>query len=443
MFHQLGHGHRANRDLDCQKHDGGLEIHVPREFSLAEPAIAFTHKSLMEMSIKSHPVAKQLPRRMDAPFTQSLPASSDFRTLQVRDGFPTSLDAMIESGQPQLSLHIHSFKDATVVGLAWPHTLMDGVARANLMRNWSLVVAGQEDKIDQIVGARRDVLVELMTDVSDPGEEDVFDETQQQLKGFQLAQFASQWAWERLAGSPKHWRAMYVPAAIYDTLVGKVKSEANDMGPLSDRKMFIGEADAIVAAVAQKVALAEPKPRPLTIMTLFNCQCRIEKLRLCEGIFAQNMILLAYTLLSAHEARDTAAAIAINHRQHMIQQTTRSQIVHSLRRLCNEVKAGNQLLPLRGQANSLMLAVNSMMKLDLITGINFSAAVVREGDNQNARSNPPGTMVNFFFKEVNESMPYLNSFTCLGRDHAGGAWFVGYLSSWVWDALEQDLKALS
>ena len=76
------------------------------------------------MKISDHPIARQLPTHTGVLSTQPLPENAEFRTLQVRKDFPTSLDALIEAELPQLSLHVHSFQDATVVGLAWPHTWM-------------------------------------------------------------------------------------------------------------------------------------------------------------------------------------------------------------------------------------------------------------------------------------------------------------------------------
>lgn len=38
---------------------------------------------------------------------------------------PTTIKELISQDTPQLRLHITSFKDATLVALSWPHTLMD------------------------------------------------------------------------------------------------------------------------------------------------------------------------------------------------------------------------------------------------------------------------------------------------------------------------------
>lgn len=126
----------------------------------------------MEMKIGYHPAAKLLPKPTHAASVQRMPNSGELRTLQVCKNFPKTIDAFIAEGLPQLSLHIHSFQDATVVGLAWPHLAMDALGRAALLRSWSLVLANQDDKVSRVAGARQDILSDLPP--GDPGQESFF-----------------------------------------------------------------------------------------------------------------------------------------------------------------------------------------------------------------------------------------------------------------------------
>lgn len=431
-----------NFPLTPLKDNGKLEIHVPTKFSTEQPALTYTHECLTEMSISDHPIAKQLPRYgAGVPSIQPMPKFCDFRTLQVRKDFPTSLDAIIEAGLPQLSLHIHSFNDATVVGFAWPHTLMDGIARAGMMRSWSLVMAGQEDKVPRIAGARQDVLFDMKT--HDTTDQDDFFAEKRLLKGIRLARFIYRWGWDKLTAPPKVWRAMYLPRVKYDMLVDRIKSQVLQMGLDLDKKLFVSEVDALTAWITQKVALMEPKPRPVTIMSLFNCRYRLEKLHHSESIYAQNTVLMSYTLLSPQEARGAVAPLAISHREQVVKQTTESRVVSFVQWLRKEIEKGNHKLPLCGETDSVVIFLNPLTKADLIKVADFGPAVVRLGENEKARSNPPGTMLNFFYKTVHEPMPCVNSFTILGKDHDGGAWCSGYLSAQVWEAVDQDLKSLT
>jgi ubiquinone/menaquinone biosynthesis C-methylase UbiE len=70
-------------------------------------------------------------------------------------------------------------------------------------------------------------------------------------------------------------------------------------------------------------------------------------------------------------------------------------------------------IPLCGKADSVFICVNSLTKANLITGADFAPAVLRQGEIAETRSNPPGTMVNFFFKDANVDIAAVYALTVL------------------------------
>ncbi|PHH93229.1 hypothetical protein CDD83_9499 [Cordyceps sp. RAO-2017] len=106
------------------KEDGGLEIHVPKPFTADRPGVAFTHEDLGSVSIEQHHLGRQFPKPTDGPSTH--PDGELFRSFAARRDLPSTVSGLAERRTPQLSLHITSFADATLVAVCWPHTLMDG-----------------------------------------------------------------------------------------------------------------------------------------------------------------------------------------------------------------------------------------------------------------------------------------------------------------------------
>ena len=87
------------------------------------------------MNIEDHPLAKTLPKATESPSIQADPGS--FRAFGARENAPETLEDFLTTDMPQMSLHITSFNDATLVGLSWPHTLMDVMGQQALLNAWS------------------------------------------------------------------------------------------------------------------------------------------------------------------------------------------------------------------------------------------------------------------------------------------------------------------
>ena len=316
---------------------------------------------------------------------------------------------------------------------------MDGAGRAALMRSWSLVMADQVEKVPVVAGARHDILSDLPPGGSD---QDKFFASKGLLRNIRLAKFICRWVWERQTGPAKVCRAMYLPKVKYDMLVGSIKDEVSRIEADVDKKLYISEVDAITAWITQQVALLEPRPRPVTAMNFLNCRYRLERLRHSEGIYLQNMSLLSHALFSAQEARGAVAPLALSHREQVAEQATESRVVSLIQWFGKQIDEGKRGIPLCGEEDTVFICVNALTRQDLIKTADFAPAVLRPGEGVETRSNPRGTMLNFFFRTPNEPMPYLNTLIILGKDHSGGTWFSGYLSVQVWEALEQQLKLL-
>jgi hypothetical protein len=121
------------------------------------------------MRIQDHQVAGRLPNVTDGPSTHLV--SEDFRPFVARPNFST-FEQSVRQNEPQISLHITTFKDATLVALSWPHVLMDASAGKDLLSGWSSVLAGRESDVPVATGAREDILSQAaISEKKEPNEE--------------------------------------------------------------------------------------------------------------------------------------------------------------------------------------------------------------------------------------------------------------------------------
>jgi hypothetical protein len=137
--------------------EGQLEIYAPRTFTTERPAVSFTSQTY-NMAIEDHPLAARLPKASEKPCLH--PAPEEFREFAVPTGAPETLADYLAGDVPMVSLRVTSFHNGTLVGLAWPHTLMDVMGQQALVRAWSLVLAGKMSEVPPMLGARKDALIE-------------------------------------------------------------------------------------------------------------------------------------------------------------------------------------------------------------------------------------------------------------------------------------------
>jgi hypothetical protein len=180
-------------------------------------------------------------------------------------------------------------------------------------------MAGQEDKVPYVAGARHYVLLDLPPVDSDQ-DKSFADKGLLHITG--LAKFICRWQWEKLTGYGKVSRAIYLPRASYDMLVGGIKDDVSRIEADLNKKLYTSDTDAMTGWITQQVALSEPRPRPVSIMSIINFRYQLGRLLNLDGVYLQNMLLMTYTLFSSQEARGAAATLALAHREQVAQQTT-------------------------------------------------------------------------------------------------------------------------
>ncbi|KUI60987.1 hypothetical protein VP1G_08201 [Cytospora mali] len=379
---------------------------------------------------------------MAEPFLQ--PASMHFRTFAARPDVPSSINEMIANDAPQLSLHVTSFNNATLVGISFPHTLMDAMGFETLLRSWSLVLAGREDEVPPILGARDDVLwASGARYTGQKGEED-FILGSKILRGVSKLKFLLRVAWDSF------WNPVEETSILYlsNSALAQLRHQA--MGSITvtskgelDKSDFISDGDILKAWVTQIIASSEPRPRPITILNAINARFRLaSKLQAPgQGVYVQNMILVSFTCLSPQVARGPLGAMAAESRRQLAEQTTEQQMTMSLRLMRQKFESGQQPGFLAGATDSTPFVFNDLTKINIIGAADFKPAVLRQGDVAESRNNPIGTMVYHHFQNLNHIAFKVNWVVCLGKDHQGGGrWIMLRLTRKPLKALKEAMK---
>ncbi|RDA87076.1 hypothetical protein CP532_0187 [Ophiocordyceps camponoti-leonardi (nom. inval.)] len=417
---------------------GKLEIHAPKQFSVDRPAVTFTHDHLSDLSIEHHPIACRFPQPTDGP---SIHPISDVRPFLAPRDYPKTLQDMISRDLPQISLHITSFSDATLVAVAWPHTLMDAIGQQALLRSWSLVLAGREQEVPPVLGARKDILEELEEEESEEERESLALE-RNRLGLFGSVAMIARFKWDRFWSPSLELRAIYLPGKILRSLQAKAQKQIREYSQ-DDDGSFVSEGDVLTAWIAQAISQSRPgPPRPLTLVSFFNARYRLPRLRAeTGGVYAQNMTQMSFTFCSPQLAGGELGLLALHHRRQMAEQTSPRQTLSQLRTMRRGIEKG-KFDVFFGEANALPVFYNNLAKVDLLKAVDFGPAVLSQGDCRDSRSNPPGTMIMYYNQPVDGSLGGPSSFYMLGKDYADNYWLMGNLLPQAWTRVEEELRRM-
>lgn len=396
----------------------------------------YTH-SAIPMDIEDHPLARTLPKATEVPSIQ--PGPQDFRVFAAREDAPQTLEDFIYHDMPQLSLHITSFNDATLVGLSWPHTLMDVMGQQAMLRGWSLVLAGQESEVPPVLGAREDAICAAADAPAETEEE--FGLGQKQLRGSALIRFGLRFAWDMLWNQVVETRTIYLPKSTMTKLLGQAQGDLVTQEGGVERP-YISEGDVLTAWAVRAVASSLPQPRPVTVLHALNARFRLASLVQASGVYVQNMAVAACTFLSPEVATGPLGHIALENRQHLMEQSTEGQVLASLRKLRREAKSGSDPTMVCGESDALLIPITNWTRAGIFQAADFKPAVVRTGETAQSRSNPPGTMVYHHAQSMRQSPAVRNVIVVLGKDIGGNYWLTGLLLPAAWAKIELEMQKL-
>ena len=413
--------------------DGKLEIHVPRPFTPQRPAVTYT-RNIHSINIEDHPLAKNLPKATEAPSIQADPGN--FRAFGARENAPETLEDFTTTDLPQISLHVTSFNDATLVGLSWSHTLMDVMGQHALLHAWSLVLAKRESEVPPMLGAREDALCAA---AEADTEKEEFKLGKKQLKGWAMLMFGLRFAWDMLWNPPAETRTVFMPKA---TMAALRRQAENDLATADggEEKPFVSDGDVLTAWATRAIASSVSEARPVVVLHAVNARFRVPSLLQASGVYVQNLAVAACTLLSPEVATGALGPLALENRQHLSEQATEAQVLACVREL--QTKADGDANILCGESNSLLVPFTNWTRAKISKTVDFAPAVVRAGEPESLRINPPGTIVYHHAQSMRVSPGVRNVVVVLGKDHGDNYWLSGTLLPQAWAKIEEELNMI-
>lgn len=414
---------------------GQLEIYAPRIFTTERPAISFTSQRY-EMAIEDHPVAARLPKASEKPHLD--PGPDEFREFAVPPGAPETLEHYLAGDIPMISLRITTFQNGTLIGLSWPHTLMDVMGQQALLRAWSLVLAGRISEVPPMLGAREDALIEA-ADASNQVEEEYVLKPQI-MKRWALVKVLFNFVWDMFWYRIVETRTIFLPKHAVAKLRAQAEMElaAKDQSP---EKPVVSEGDVLTAWTMRAVASSLPQPRSITAVHAVNSRFRLRSLVNAPGVFVQNMVVAAFTFVEHAIAIGPLGPIALLNRQHLVKQATEAQILANLRELRKQPPGRvDPVSMICGDPDALLMPYTNWSQADLFHAVDFSAAVLKVGESGSSRINPPGTMVYHHAASMTQSSAARNFILVLGKDHGGNQWIMGVLLPPAWEKIEEAIK---
>jgi hypothetical protein len=95
----------------------------------------------------------------------------------------------------------------------------------------------------------------------------------------------------------------------------------------------------------------------------------------------------------------------------------RKQILAFLKSIFQDIEGDRSPRLLFGESQALPIIFNSMIKVELITAVNFRPAVLCQGDIAETWKNPLGTMVTYYNETLDRSYKWVNAFGMLSKDY--------------------------
>ncbi|OAQ99233.1 hypothetical protein LLEC1_02104 [Akanthomyces lecanii] len=425
--------------------DGKLEIHVPQRFSVKRPPARFSHIDLTDTLIADHEFASNLPVPTEGISVQ--PNQYNLIELGVEQDAPRTFDQMMDRDVPQMSLHIVSFQDATLVSISWPHSLMGGQGFADFLRAWSLMVEDKDSEVPRLLGAKEDVLLQAENcNFASPekgSSEKDWVVQKCRLIGMDLVLFLLRFVWS-LFWAPKEVKTVFLPKKSLEKLQLACRNEIS-----SDTSLEVVETGnkpqddelVLLAYFARLAASTSHSHRPITLVNFLKGGRLLSSVRQenASGVYVQNMTGYAFSFLTGKTARGGLGALVRENCCQMREQSTEQQYLSFLRTYRRATEHGGTFKLFYGPRDAHVIVCNSFLDEDLAGAVNFAAAALTK--HSTSGGTPPGRMSCFYYHIMNNRLGCgADCIYLLGKDWAGNLWATAALPRNAWRDVDLALK---
>lgn len=432
---------------------GKLQIHVPSKITPARPAITFSHLDL-QISIREHSLASELPEVTESVSIQPNPRI--FQELGVGPNAPQTFEDYIRSDCPQLSLHIVSFTDATLVSLTWPHVSLDGVSLGYLMEAWSLMLAGRaEDVPPMLTGGTEDPMKSAGLD---PNFQERHIHESKHMTGWKILLWGLFHLLDILWWPRMKKQLVYLPGQVVQAMKDRVNSSlADEELGRDDSIQHVSSSDVVAAFISHLTVhqLPPSSSRSAVILSPVDIRGRMPSVfSKANGVYVTNAAPIVSTIVPAKVMRsprsgmiDTAKAL----RRSLKLQTSEGQI-HALNHVERVSMAENGLPAFFGDARSLIIIISDMTRAQFYNKVDFGPAVLHhrgthlskgcERQVSGEKNGGAGQVAYFHMQELGgENIFSRNNFLVFGTP-SGGYWISGSLPAAIWAKMNEVIVSL-
>jgi hypothetical protein len=425
-----------------------LEIHIPEAFTETRHAVRYHHENFGS-TIKDHPIASQLP--VFGPLANTTDSIWEtFGPLTVAPNGPRTLADYLLRDEPQLSLRINSFRDATLVCLNFLHNVGDGQGVAIFMKAWSDVIEGKEAQVPHRIGAFEDTIARFGS-TSVPREQVQF---ASKLAGLESKESASGGAWDALHSAKATAKLICLNKRVVNKIRQRALSDlvARGFPPeaalnIDPSQPFLSDGDILVSWLSRHAlaGFAPSTPQPVTIINSYDARRLPSAFDAFDSsgkpIYLSNATLRGYiyvpsNLVTEAPLGELSAAI----RSQLAKQTTPEQIHARLALDCKILNSAQKTRASFIEAGSTCIFFTNWSRARYFEIPDFSGAVVQPG--AGTGDSKPGLVSYFHCQPLGVGHGTRNGFQISGKDREGNYWVEGSLTSQGWESLEKDLEAL-
>ena len=337
------------------------------------------------MSIEDHELACRLPRSTGRPALHDDPVI--FRPLARRPDGPANIDDYLYRDEPQLSLHVVSFEDATLVSLSWPHTFLDAMGRNALFRAWSQVLNSEESQVPPLNGFDQDPLAPFGDRA--PNRPHIL--ANRVLKGLSFILFVFLYVFELLWYKKSEAHVISLPNFDVQAMKQAALKELAAEG-YGKEDLFLSDGDVIsawVSGLAVKQIASPTSTKSIVIGNAYGLREMLGKDLLPKNTaYVANAVGMVYAIVPAFKYfNNSVGQVALAVRRSIQEQGTRDEMEGFYTMMRAAMKKGGQVVI--GDWRSKLMVISNWTKAKLFE-TDFSAAVVKEGIPLQRRNTPLG-----------------------------------------------------
>ncbi|KAK4210763.1 hypothetical protein QBC37DRAFT_442535 [Rhypophila decipiens] len=443
---EVGGWRRLGGRLRLNKKTGRIEIHVPKKFTPDRPAVRYSHVTF-DMNMDQHPQLRDhFPHPTEGPSMQS--------------GFQEYL----QSDHPQISLHVVSFRDATLVAVKIPHFSTDIIGWHHLLHNWSLVLSGLEDEVQPFGGFNEDITERIahLSIPDKPSEKlsspDIELAGHKQLTGLGMFLFVLRFLWAILFGPRVTSRTVFLPAKTMQILREETRRdlETHVQQCSSSQKITPSDADMLTAWTAKMTLTSTSREIPNKMSQTASIMTVVDMRKRCPSIFSppddngqvpvyiQNLSSVAMTHLPVKALLSQPLGITASQIRRSVTPQASEEVIsgvvrHVLADVPGRLRTGTTLF---AKGTEILFPTSNWTCARLFE-FDLGPAVIGHTGNKpgssNARPGRPMTIAPVVFS----TNPVIrNTWTVTGRDAQGNYWLQAVSGDETWAVVGRELERL-